>query len=410
MTGRVEGALALALALAATLSAAPAAHGVIGDILIVDSSNPPRLVKISATGVQSVVTQENLLDTPAGVTVTPGGAALIADQDAFGMNDGGIIRVNLGTTIQSEVSSNEKSNAAGGAELFENPLGVAVAPDGDLIVADKGIQIGDTLDGRVISVNPANGAQALLAEGVNLRNPAGIVIRQNGDILVTDEGNAIPGKVVRIDPATGAQTVFAEGNLLAEPRGLTVYPNGTVFAADQAGSRVVRIRPGGAQSVVTADGELNTPYGIARRASGRLVVSDFNLGGPGKAVTVDPFTNTQSPFVSGGELSNNLSAAVVPPSCGGRPATFFGTPRRDTIRGTRFRDVFAGLGGNDRIVGRGGRDLICGNAGRDQLSGGNGRDRLLGQTAADRLIGGRGRDRCQGGRGRDAELGCEVIG
>jgi hypothetical protein len=68
------------------------------------------------------------------------------------------------------------------------------------------------------------------------------------------------------------------------------------------------------------------------------------------------------------------------PSCHGRLATQFGSPRADHLTGTAGRDVLVGLGGDDVLKGLAGNDVLCGNAGDDTLVGGRGTDVLDGGT------------------------------
>jgi Tol biopolymer transport system component len=123
---------------------------------------------------------------------------------------------------------------------------------------------------------------------------------------------------------------------------------------------------------------------------------------------------------------------VIPPKCGGRTATIFGTNASDVLAGTSGPDVIAGLRGNDTIRGGGRNDIICGgsgadlisagrggdrvnggsgsdrvggNSGNDRLTGAGGNDRLSGRSGRDRIVGNSGRDRLLGGRGRDTLSG-----
>ncbi len=66
----------------------------------------------------------------------------------------------------------------------------------------------------------------------------------SGQLVVTD---AIGARVLSVDPATGAQTVLASGGSLVEPRSAVVDPDsGLVYVADrEAGTRgaVIAIDP-----------------------------------------------------------------------------------------------------------------------------------------------------------------------
>src|SRR6266540_1747499 len=89
--------------------------------------------------------------------------------------------------------------------FFSGPTGIALAPNGDLLVVDVDAFGGS---GGVIRVDPATGAQTVVSSGGFFVDPVEIALAGNGDLLVTDY-NAFGGGggVIRVDPVTGAQTV-----------------------------------------------------------------------------------------------------------------------------------------------------------------------------------------------------------
>src|SRR3989454_12424420 len=97
---------------------------------------------------------------------------------------------------------------------------VPAAPGGTILVADEAAFGGL---GGVIRVNPATGAQTVVSSGVNFVEPTGIAIAANGDILVADPsafgggggggsggsshrgpGAGFPGGELLYPPATGS--------------------------------------------------------------------------------------------------------------------------------------------------------------------------------------------------------------
>jgi sugar lactone lactonase YvrE len=190
-----------------------------------------------------------------------------------------------------------------------------------------------TKDGQqstaVLRVNPATGAldeisRNSAAQGTLFRHPYDIAMAPGGGSLyVVDMGEfaagATPtadGRIIRVDPATGAQSVVSQGGELVDPAGIAVAPDGTLYVVENVGvggnprvpgggrPAVVRINPAsGAQSVVTRDGELCYPFGIAVEATGRIVVTDFGdsvaagvdcTPEPGAVYRVDASTGIQS--------------------------------------------------------------------------------------------------------------------
>src|SRR2546428_14160975 len=100
--------------------------------------------------------------------------------------------------------------------------GIVAVPTVQTILAADEDAVGSL--GGVIRVNPATGAQTVVSSGVNFVEPTGIAIAANGDILVADPsafgggGGGGPGA-----PMIGGQTVGSfRGGLLVAPRGSTM--------------------------------------------------------------------------------------------------------------------------------------------------------------------------------------------
>lgn len=102
-----------------------------------------------------------------------------------------------------------------------------------------------------------------------------------------------------------------------------------------------------------------------------------------------------------GPNPNPTPNPASPPKCKGKPATKFGTDKKDVLRGTPKADVIVGLGGNDKLIGKAGNDLLCGGQGKDTLKGGGGKDKLFGEGGKDVLRGGPSKDVLNGGPGKD---------
>lgn len=97
-------------------------------------------------------------------------------------------------------------------------------------------------------------------------------------------------------------------------------------------------------------------------------------------------------------LGTPSTAAVDPPTCGGKAATIVGTDGPDYLQGTPGDDVVVLGAGNDRFHGLDGDDVICGGAGNDVIRGGDGDDVVWvvkdpeGREGFDTISTGRGRD------------------
>jgi Ca2+-binding RTX toxin-like protein len=386
---------ALAVALAAPASAAATVDP--GDILVAGTTRGGNgaVFKVDpGSGRQTLVSLGALLFAPSDIELAPDGRILVMDPGSlFG---GSIVAIDPDkpggpTTNQTLVSNNDIS----GPDLFDTPLG--------LTVGDRRIFVADAR-GRVIAVD-RDGQQRLIAENELFASPVSIDLAPGPRLFVADSFGTEnrDGSIIRVDPANGAQRLVASGVIneredLVEPSGIVVSQP-TVFVADrdsqddQSGAVIAVGFNGGKRVVASNAGPgpdlFNDPSGIAFDGRGNLVVGDTTPvpDRRGIVIRVAPGTGATRLLSRGGDGLDGLVSAraltVVPPRCGGRLATIVGTSRRDTLRGTASRDVIAGLGGNDVIVGRGGNDVLCGGPGRDTIRGGGGRDRVIGGPGRD---------------------------
>jgi hypothetical protein len=202
----------------------------------------------------------------------------------------------------------------------DKTVGVAFAPDGDVIVVHR--------THGLIRVNPATGAQSVQSQGGHFRDPWAIAIDKNtGYMYVADSGydNDRPeineaGKIIRVDPASGAQEIIASGSpcnvsatgvacqnttsagsYLAHPYGVaidyTTVP-ATLVVADMGSfngtGAIIRIQPvaGGAQTLVwgpasaspppqvAQSSPLACPMGVAVEPNGNILTTVFTFPVP----------------------------------------------------------------------------------------------------------------------------------
>jgi len=122
---------------------------------------------------------------------------------------------------------------------FNNPVNVALGPDGNLYVAD-------TDNGRIRVVRPS-GAVVTFTEQENFSNPFGMAFAPDGTFYVQTDANDMgrrdgnSGTVWRVDRRTGIATVVVRD--IGRPRGLAALPDGTLAMADYEHHVVVRLDP-----------------------------------------------------------------------------------------------------------------------------------------------------------------------
>lgn len=221
-----------------------------GNLFVADTGNN-RIRKVTPQGVVSTLAGEGTagyldgpatqaqFDGPIGIAVDMQGNVYVADT----YNDR--IRKIAADGSVSTVAGDGLGFADGSAStaLFDTPCGIAVAPDGTLIVADTGNhRLRRIANGQVTTlpftfpdqVNPAD-----------LRKPFGLALTHDGFLYVTELDRA---RLVLIAPDGRARIVaggspgFADGSDNArfdQPAGLTIDRRGDIYLAD-SGNYLVR--------------------------------------------------------------------------------------------------------------------------------------------------------------------------
>ncbi|MQA29255.1 MAG: glycosyltransferase [Luteitalea sp.] len=205
-----------------------------------------------------------LLNTPGGIAVAATGDVYFADS-----NNQVIRRIDPRNNITTVVGNNALGTGFSGdfgrateAQL-DTPDGVAIAPDGDLIIADSRndrIRRIDEQTSIIITIagsgkNGYDGDDKPATEAM-LNNPGGVAAAINGDIYIADTLNY---RVRMIDHATGfIHTIAGDGEPggdgesvgdggpalgahLNLPSDVAIAPNGDIYIADMHHQRVRRV-------------------------------------------------------------------------------------------------------------------------------------------------------------------------
>jgi sugar lactone lactonase YvrE len=239
------------------------------------------------------------LATPSGIAMAPDRSIVVADSGAHTIlrldPASGEVKVIAGTTRSGY------ADGAGAAALFDAPVGVAVGTDGTIYVAD-------TYNDRIRKIDKAGNVTTVAGgdgpgfvdspNGLSARfdTPGGIAIAPDGAVIVADTGN----RRIRRIGADGAVTTLSgngdygdlDGNLLdasfAEPIGLTIDSAGTIYVADAGANKIRAVQTGLAPIVVTLAGrgshglldgaagaaKLNRPSGVALVPNGDVMIAD----------------------------------------------------------------------------------------------------------------------------------------
>ncbi len=421
-----------------------------GQVVVTDAATA-RLILVDPTSGKQTLLSSNeqpvnassqLLAEPTDVVMATSGRLLVSDYAAFGT--GGVIAVDPATGKQTKLSANDQA-VNSSSQLFSSPSGIALAPSGQILVLDRSAFGGN---GGVIGVDPATGKESELSSNLQPVNASsmlftdprgGIALARNGEILVAD-ASAFDGDggVISVDPVTGKQSKLSANDqpvndtskLFGLPQAITVSATGGLYVADNSAfdgdGGVIGVDPASGKERKVSGNDLPvnasskyfvSPGALQFSPDGRLLVADSNafstagcgLEGCGGVIAVAPATGKEA-ILSNNEQAINAATQlfkdpsgllVVPPRCQGKLATIVGTSKGEKIVGTAGADVISALGGKDKIASLGANDRVCGGPGADLIRGGKGRDRLRGEAGRDGLFGGAGRDLLVGGKGRD---------
>jgi sugar lactone lactonase YvrE len=254
--------------------------------------------QIAPDGARKIIAKN--LNTPSAIALDKGSALVVADTGSHTIKrvepQSGRVTIIAGTENQSGFADGIGSNA-----LFNGPVGVAVAPDGTIFIADTYNDRIRAIDAeghvRTIAGGDAPGFKDA-ATGMDARfdTPCGIAVDTDGSLVVADTGNhrlrrvLMNGAVTTI-AGTGAQGVH-DGTLTEasfnEPTGVSVDTDGTIYVADAGGSAIRICRLGFWRQVSTLVGyasaglmdgtleraRLSRPTGVAVSMDGTLLIAD----------------------------------------------------------------------------------------------------------------------------------------
>jgi DNA-binding beta-propeller fold protein YncE len=204
------------------------------------------------SGAQTAVTQGGELCNPFGIAFEPGGDLVVADYGTLVLNNRPIVECPRGTgsLVRVERATGRQTILAEG-DLLRSPFGLAIEPGGRILVANEGV----TATAAVVAVDPVTGRQSVVASNTGgdvFRLPERIGLAPDGRLLVTDFELADRfGGIVRVGPEDGAQTTGWQGELFNNPLGLAVVvnrpPTATLTAspATVAGGQPVRFDASG---------------------------------------------------------------------------------------------------------------------------------------------------------------------
>jgi sugar lactone lactonase YvrE len=238
-------------------------------------------------------------DTPSALAVARDGTLFISDTG----NNTIRRRAANGTvsTFAGFAGTPGSTNGVGPVARFNAPLGLALAANGDLFVADSGNHVIRRISSGGSVTTFAGGAELWgAADGkgdqARFNGPVGLVFDRAGNLLVADSFNHAIRKITPDGTVTTlagklGEDGYADGAAgdarFGAPAELAFDPNGNLFVTDGWYDTLRKITPNGTVSTVaglvgtegSADGSYGgarffNPYGLVATPTGSLIVSD----------------------------------------------------------------------------------------------------------------------------------------
>ena len=281
-----------------------------GDIIVADTNNH-RIRLVTPGGVVTTLAGSGQafadgtgaaasFNSPWGVAVIPSsGVIVVADHANHRIRlvtyPGGVV-----TTLAG--SGQAFADGTGAAASFNSPTAVAVIPSsGVIVVADlSNHRIRLVTPGGVVTTLAGSGTPAFAngtGTGASFNGPYGVAVLPDGNIVVADQTNhrirlVTPGGVVTTLAGSGSPA-FVDGTGTAAsfyyPTGVAVTSTGDIVVADQSNHRIRLVTyPGGVVTTLagggagSADGtgtgaNFNNPASVALNPlTGTIVVADTN--------------------------------------------------------------------------------------------------------------------------------------
>jgi sugar lactone lactonase YvrE len=196
-----------------------------GNLWVADAGNH-RIEKFSSSGEYLDKFESLSLEIPSGIAVSAGGNVFVTDQG----NEGRVYKI--------EPGPNGRIINTWTTGILD-PIGITADAQGDVWFVD-------CAENKVFEI-PASGGGPVARFGTagtgagQLSGPSGIAVKPNGKLLISERGNS---RLQQFIPSGTFQLQFGSAGTgagqLSEPYGVAVGPDGSVYVADLNNSRISR--------------------------------------------------------------------------------------------------------------------------------------------------------------------------
>jgi len=231
-------------------------------------------------------------DSPAGITVDKTGNIVVSDLHSHALRS--VTKEGAVVTTLAGNGEEDFTDGQGAEARFSEPTSVVLAANGRTLVADtNNDSIRIVTPGGAVKTLAGNGEDGFVdgqGSAVRFNQPRGLALDLDGNLLVADSWNHAIRKVTMAGVVTtlvGGQQGFSDGPLASAqfylPLDIVVDGEGTIIVADSGNHRLRKIVDGqvttlaGSSDSGAADGpgataRLHEPFSVALDERGRLLV------------------------------------------------------------------------------------------------------------------------------------------
>ena len=189
---------------------------------------------------------------------------LASGSTLYSLDHAGLVSIDTNEPITQKVLSSRQ-----GSDI-PDPSFVALSGS-TLYGTDPGDCDGETADerseGSVVAIDTVTGARSKVAE-LDCGAPAGIAVAPDGTLLI-----AMRTEIIRLNPADGSRTSVSKGGALRDARDIALTSSGDLIVADATKGLLRISTTTGGQSTIASGGNVTGAAFVALDTSGNIYVA-----------------------------------------------------------------------------------------------------------------------------------------